>query len=233
MCLLFKSASPRQPVKLLFKKIGGRTIRPLVQAYLSKERWYSYNGLRLLISPQVFHPGFFFSTRLLLNYILKLELKGRSFLELGAGSGLIAMSAAKAGAHVTASDINSVAIDYLQHNAERNGVDITILKSDLFDDIPAMRFDIIAINPPYYKRKPQNELEHAWFCGEHGEYFVKLFAQIGSYIHNASDIIMVLCDDCDVHMIESIANRAGYKMQLQRATRRLWEMNYIYEIRRM
>lgn len=218
-------------MKQLFKKIGGRTLRPLVQTYLSKERWYSYNGLRLLISPQVFHPGFFFSTRLLLNYILKLNLKGNSFLELGAGSGLIAISAAKAGAKVTASDINSMAIDYLQQNAERNDVDISIVKSDLFDKIPSTKFDTIAINPPYYKRKPQSELEHAWFCGEQGEYFVKLFSQVDNYIHTATNIIMVLCDDCDVLMIETIANRAGYNMQLQQATRRLWEMNYIYEIK--
>jgi release factor glutamine methyltransferase len=231
LCLLFKPASQRQPVKQLFKQIGSRTLRPLVQNYLSKERWYSYNDLRLLIAPQVFHPGFFFSTRLLLNYILKLDLKKRSFLELGAGSGLIAMSAAKKGAIVTATDINTVAIDYLQQNVERNSVSITILRSDLFDDIPLTQFDVVAINPPYYKRNPQNELEHAWFCGEQGEYFVKLFSQLGNYIHSSTGIIMVLCDDCDVQMIESIANRAGYKMQLQQATRRLWEMNYIYEIK--
>jgi len=231
LCLLFKPAPSRQPVKQLFKQIGSRTLRPLVQSYLSKERWYSYSDLRLLISPQVFHPGFFFSTRLLLNYILKLDLKKRYFLELGAGSGLIAMSAAKKGAKVTATDINTVAIDYLQQNAERNGVSIAILKSDLFDAIPAVQFDIIAINPPYYKRNPQNELEHAWFCGEGGEYFVKLFSQIGNHIHATTNIIMVLCDDCDVQMIEGIATRAGYKMQLQQATRRLWEMNYIYKIK--
>lgn len=112
---------------------------------------YRYGNIRLEIPPQVFHPGFFFSTGLLLRYILTLPLQGKRFLELGAGSGLISIQAAKKGAIVTATDINPVAIDCLRRNCDQNNVTAEIILSDLFAVIPEQPFDIIAINPPYYK----------------------------------------------------------------------------------
>jgi release factor glutamine methyltransferase len=98
----------------ILKHIIARTYKPLLSKYLSRIRNYSYGDIQLQIAPQVFHPGFFSSTRLLLNYISALPLKGKKFLELGAGSGLISIYAAKNKAHVTATDINPVAIEFLK-----------------------------------------------------------------------------------------------------------------------
>jgi methylase of polypeptide subunit release factors len=65
---------------------------------------------------------------------------------------LISIYAAQKGAIVTATDINPVAIEYLRENTRANHVHIDILRSDLFDEIPVRVFDIVAINPPYYKK---------------------------------------------------------------------------------
>ena len=54
---------------------------------------------------------------------------------------------------------------------------IRIIHSDLFDNIPLEAFDIIAINPPYYKKDPHAPAEYAWFCGKKGEYFERLFTE--------------------------------------------------------
>jgi release factor glutamine methyltransferase len=150
------------------KHITTRLYKPLLVKYLSATRMYTYKGIRLVIPPAVFHPGFFFSTRLLLRYIATLPLKKRSFLELGAGSGLIALYAAREGAQVTASDINAVAVHSLEMNSQSNRIPLTIIKSDLFAKIPQQAFDIIAINPPYYKKQPKTPAEYAWYCGEQG-----------------------------------------------------------------
>src|SRR5688572_16208953 len=98
------------------KYIVGAVYKPLLVKYLSKERRYRYKGIEMVIPPQVFHPGFFSSTKLLLNYIASHPLNNHSLLELGAGSGLISIFAAKKGAEVMASDINSIAIRYLHKN---------------------------------------------------------------------------------------------------------------------
>ena len=80
------------------KYVVGHTYKPLLEKYLSRKRTYRYNGFRLEIPPEVFHPGFFFSTRFLMRHLAQFRLQNKSFLELGAGSGLIAIHAAKEGA---------------------------------------------------------------------------------------------------------------------------------------
>src|SRR4029078_3746499 len=95
----------------LVKYIVSTTYRPLLVKYLSKTRIYSCKGITLEIPPQVFHPGFFFSTRFLLRYIEKDRFRHRTVLELGAGSGLLSIYAARKGAMVTATDINPVAVE--------------------------------------------------------------------------------------------------------------------------
>jgi hypothetical protein len=42
-------------------------------------------------------------------------------------------------------------------------------------------FDIIVINPPYYKKDPGSYSDYAWNCGSNGEYFKKLFTQLRGY----------------------------------------------------
>jgi len=212
------------------KHIVARTYKPLLTKYLSKTRMYSYGNIRLEIPPQVFHPGFFFSTRLLLRYISALPLKGQRFLELGAGSGLISIAAAKNGATVTATDINPVAVECLRRNCDQNKVKAEIILSDLFVDIPEQPFDIIAINPPYYKKQPQTKADHTWYCGENGEYFQQLFTKLEKYIHKNSLVLMVLSEECDINMISEIAAGHNFDMQKKITKKSVWEYLYIYQI---
>lgn len=210
--------------------VVANTYKPLLVKYLSRNREYNSNGLSLEIPPQVFHPGFFFSTKLLMRCINKLDLNGKTLLELGAGSGFIAMQAEKQGAFATASDINPVAIEYLKKNRQRNGSSISIVHSDLFDDIPLQAFDIIAINPPYYKKDPQSPADYAWFCGKKGEYFERLFTGLGNYMHDASQVLMILCDGCDLDMIKSMAIGKGFRLECIHESRNLVEKNFIFKI---
>jgi release factor glutamine methyltransferase len=212
------------------KHITTRLYKPLLVKYLSATRMYTYKGIRLVIPPAVFHPGFFFSTRLLLRYIATLPLKKRSFLELGAGSGLIALYAAREGAQVTASDINAVAVHSLEMNSQSNRIPLTIIKSDLFAKIPQQAFDIIAINPPYYKKQPKTPAEYAWYCGEQGEYFQQLFSSLQPYMHAQSMVLMVLCDGCDMQMIKEMAGANGFRLNCVQEKANWVEVNYIFKV---
>lgn len=217
-------------VKNLVKHIVANTYRPLLVKYLSRTRWYRYKDIRLEIPPEVFHPGFFFSTQLLLKTISSLPLEQKRFLELGCGSGLIAIAAAKKGASVTASDINPVAVDYLRKNAALNKTEISVIHSNLFQHIPRQPFDVIAINPPYYKKDPQTPKDHAWYCGKNGEYFEGLFAQLGDFMHPNTAVLMVLFDGCDMDMILSIAVRHRYRLNPVIAKKNILEQNYVFRI---
>ena len=212
------------------KYIVGSTWQPFLVKYLSKTRTYHYKDIHLQIPASVFHPGFFFSTHLLLKQIKDLSLKGKKFLEPGAGSGLIAIYAAKQGAEVTATDINPIAIDCIHQNSLENDVQINIIGSDLFDNIPLQTFDIIVINPPYYKKEPVSWSDYAWNCGENGEYFKKLFGQLKNFIRPNTKILMVLCDGCDIDMVKSMARENGFTMQTIFIKQNIIERNFIYSI---
>lgn len=217
----------------IVKHIIGVTYRPLLITYLSRTRTYNYKGITLKIPPQVFHPGFFSSTKILLQCIAKEHLNNKAFLELGAGSGLLSIYASKKGAAVIASDISPVAIQCIQANAWANGVDIKTIHSNLFDNIAHQKFDFILINPPYYKKKPLSVSDYAWYCGENGEYFQRLFQTMADYLNDDSNVFMVLCDGCDLQMIQRIAKEHLFQMKCVHTKKTLIEMNFVFKIRQV
>lgn len=214
----------------VIKHIVAKTYKPLLVKYLSKTRIYRHKDLRLAIPPEVFHPGFFFSTQMLLQYISKLPLQKKELMELGCGSGLIAMVAAGKGATVTATDINPIAVEFLKKNCFNNNLQLQIIQSDLFNDIPVTQYDIIAINPPYYKKNPITFRDHAWFCGEDGEYFLRLFKSLHRYIRINTEILMVLFDGCDMEMINGFAAQNGFVLSCVYSKQNMLEKNFIYKI---
>jgi chitin disaccharide deacetylase len=79
---------------------------------------------------------------------------GQRVLDLGTGTGIIAICLAKEGRGVVASDISRGAVRAARANARRHGVALEVLQSDLLDAITG-RFDLIVFNPPYAFR-PDN-----------------------------------------------------------------------------
>ena len=96
-------------------------------------------------------------TEVLVEEVIKLskEKRNPSILDLCTGSGAIAVSIAKylPNAKIYASDISKKALEVAKINAENNDVAdrIKFIKSDLFEKLEGMKFDIIVSNPPYIK----------------------------------------------------------------------------------
>ena len=206
-------------------------LRKLAKVYTSKERCFSFKDIRVKVEPGVFHPGLFISTKILLSFAEKLQLEEKSFLELGAGSGIISILAARKGANVYASDISSIAVENIKLNAQINSTKITVIKSDLFENIPKQQFDFIIVNPPYYQKDPATEEEYAWFCGSNFEFFTNLFSSIQDYINSNSGVFIILSEVCNIKKIKSIGESKGFrwKMELERS---VWgEKNFIFSLK--
>lgn len=217
-------------VKKVIKKCIQYSYAPFISWYTKADRFYTSKGLKILIKKGVFHPGFFFSTKLLITTLTQCDVKRSNLLELGAGSGLISFYCAKNGANVTATDINPTAIAGLEENKKRLAINITIIQSDLFNAIPLQVFDYIVINPPYYPKHPNNDEEKAWFCGVNFEYFEKLFNQLGAYTNPKTNVFVSLSEDCDIQKITSIANKNNFQLKEHLNKMTLWERNYIYKV---
>lgn len=217
-------------LKKIAKRISFKFLYPLTKYYLSKERSYIYKDIHIKVMPYVFHPGLFFSTKIILEYLEGKYLKQSSLLELGAGTGLISIFCAMKEAVVTATDISSTAIQNIKQNSTNNSVSINIIQSDLFTDIPNQKFECIIINPPYYPRDPNNEFEQAWFCGRNFQFFIKLFDQLELYSYTSSNIIMILSEDCDIKKISEIAEKNFFKLDEITRIRKWSEWNYLFKI---
>jgi len=217
--------------KSFLKKLAFGILHPISETYLSKERDYKYKNINIKVFPGVFHPGFFFSTKFLLKYLERIVLNQKYILELGAGSGLISIYSAKKGAFVTASDISLTAVYNIEKNSKMNDAYVEVVHSDLFDDIPQRRYDYIIINPPYYKKTPTSEKEFAWYGGDDFQYFRKLFSQLGNFIYENTNVIMVLSDDTHIEMIKSIAQDSKFTMK-EELRKKIWgEEHYIFNIK--
>ncbi|MEZ4854611.1 methyltransferase [Flavobacterium sp.] len=210
------------------KKITHPFLKLGLKLFYLKPRKYCYENICIKVHPDVFPPHLTFSTKILLDFIKPLNLKGKTFLELGCGSGIISLLASKKGAIVTATDINRTALNYLDKNAAKNNLLVTIIFSDLFESIPNSTFDYIIINPPYYPKKPKNIKENAWFCGEHFEYFEKLFSQLQDV--ECKNVFMILSEDCNIEKIKSISNRNNFYLSNIQTIKNNFEANYIFKI---
>ncbi|MFQ5552896.1 MAG: HemK2/MTQ2 family protein methyltransferase [Thermoplasmata archaeon] len=111
------------------------------------------------------------------SYLLlrALDLAGASsFLEIGTGTGLIALHAAQR-VRTVATDINPFAVSLTRANALRNDLSLDVVRADLLHGLSGT-FDAIAFNPPYLPLKPRGEwLDRAWSGGRGGDEVVLRF----------------------------------------------------------
>ena len=74
----------------------------------------------------------------------------RRALDLGTGSGLLALTLARHADRVVATDVNPRALAYARRSAQRNGIaNVEWREGDWYAPVRGERFDLIACNPPY------------------------------------------------------------------------------------
>jgi len=95
-----------------------------------------------------------------LEHLKQAGITSPKILDLGTGSGCIAVSIAKNlnCPDVWASDISTEALQLAQENAYFNNVEIKFIQSDLFEVLKNNRFDLIVSNPPYVSTGEFNSL---------------------------------------------------------------------------
>lgn len=127
---------------LAARRRGGEPI-----AYLVGER--EFHDLTLRITPDVLIPRP--ETELLVDFALEKLPRGGAVLDLGTGSGAIALAIRKqrTDARVTAVDRSPAALAVAFENAVRFGLEVEFLEGSWYEPLGARQFDLIVSNPPY------------------------------------------------------------------------------------
>jgi release factor glutamine methyltransferase len=133
--------------------------------------------IKIEVLPGVYDPAE--DTHLLLDALKKRVRPGERILEIGTGTGRVAIELASMGAEVYANDIDMAACRCARANAERNGVDVQVFRGDLFNGVRG-NFDVIAFNPPYLPEERDGADQGSWTGGERGCEVAVLFIESAS-----------------------------------------------------
>lgn len=139
-------------MKAVTRRINGESIDNIFG-------YTEFYGMRFDVNKKVLTPRM--ETEILVEQVLKVVTKKSKVLDVGTGSGAIAVAIAKnSEASVTALDVSKYALQTAEINAKKNGVKIDFIQSDLFENLKKRKkFDIIVSNPPYIPTKDIAKLD--------------------------------------------------------------------------
>ncbi len=177
--------SPNQFKK--FKKLILKRTTHYPVAYILGYKYFF--GLKFKVNKHVLIPRP--ETELLVEEVLKLQPNDKTILDVGTGSGAIAVSLAKnqKNTKIITSDNSAFAINMARKNTRAHGLNkkIKFVKSDLLNKFKNFQINIIVANLPYVKsdwddKSIKHEPCNALYSGKSGlVHYFKLFKQIKEY----------------------------------------------------
>lgn len=153
-------------------------------------------------------------------------------LDVGTGTGVLAIAAGKAGAtSITATDINPAAVDCARANVERHGLGarIKIEQAEFAPLSPKSHFDLVTCNPPYFRGTPPNHAQAAYMGGANLEWFDRFSRAIRPRLAPRGSVLLVLSDAADLPAILERLSAGGWAYRI--VARRDIAVEVLYIIR--
>ncbi|MGW0706343.1 HemK2/MTQ2 family protein methyltransferase [Streptomyces sp. NPDC002643] len=144
---------------------------------------------------------------------------GADVLDLGTGSGVLAVEAARMGGRVTAVDISWRAVAAARFNALLNGQSVRVRHGDLASAVlPGRRFDLVVANPPYVPAPgavPPRGTARAWDAGWNGRLLIDRVCDMAPLIlRSAGALLLVHSHLCGVDDTLARLTGAGLRAEV-------------------
>jgi release factor glutamine methyltransferase len=193
-----------------------------------------FAGFELTIGPTVYDPRYYRAPAYFAAFIDGLNLSGKSVADLGTGSGIQALAAARAGAsRVVAIDVNPRAVVAAATNARTNGFDhcVVAVASNLFSAIaPGPQFDVILTNPPFCNGRAWDTADRAWRAGLHYKDIAPLFDQARERLAPNGVVYLILSSHTDLELVGAFVRKAGFDARIVAQHQVFLETIIIYEL---
>jgi len=146
-----------------------------------------------------------------------------NILELGTGCGLSSLANASRNPsnYVLGVDLNPQAVQNSQYNAAHNKIpNAWFMESDLFSNVPNLRFDAIIFNPPYLPEEPngsrkQNPLDLALYSGKDGRTHTDRFLHhLQDYLLPGGKVLIVQSSLTDIPKTIEKAGLLGFSVEI-------------------
>jgi methylase of polypeptide subunit release factors len=191
-------------------------------------------GFSLTVRPTVFHPRFFVSSERFAGFIDSLDLRGKRVIDVGTGTGILALAAARAGAeNVVAADINPNAALNAEENARGNGMGgrVVGLCSNLMAALaPRPLFDVILSSPPKHAGEPRDLTDRGWHAGPAFRDVADLFDQARERLKPGGRLYVMVSSDSDLDLFGKRIDEAGFHAKLAHEYSIFIESFLIYEL---
>ena len=215
--VLGRRVNPHGPIRRCLRRLIHFLAYHLILAR-RRTRITQAAGFRLIVRPTVFHPRYFLSSECFARFITRLDLSGKRVIDVGTGSGILALAAAQAGAEsVIAADINPNAALAAVENARTNGVGdrVSALCSNLLSALaPRPLFDVILSSPPKHAGEPRDLADRGWHAGPHYRDIAALFDQSRGRLRPGGRLYVMVSSDSDLDLFSALISRAGFQARL-------------------
>jgi len=121
------------------------------------------------------------------------DVAGARVLDMGTGTGVLAFVAARARAHVVATDNSPHAVENARCNVERLGLEDRVEvrgPADLFDSVAGERFDVVIFNAPWVYGKPKT-LYDAAIYDENFRVITGFMERVGEHLGDGGRVLLL------------------------------------------
>jgi release factor glutamine methyltransferase len=185
-----------------------------------------YKGIELELRGRIYEPR---EDSELLAEVVEAEVKRRrspALLDIGCGSGIIAIAAAKAGAVVTAVDVDEEAVELTKRNARLNNAAVYCRLSDLFSNVKG-KFDVIAFNAPYLPEEIVKGENTVWAAGQRLEVIRKTIEQAAGHMKAGGALLLVISSLTGIDEVGKAFADNGFKFEHAAEKKVPWETLYV------